>query len=88
MKPAALLTLTEVSEILRRPRFSIYELVRSGRLAAVRDGPKLLKFRSQDVEAYISRNLQTAKGLESSPGYDYVKKGDPLSFTKRRRNVL
>ena len=67
MKPAAILTLTEVSDILRRPRFSIYQLVRSGRLAAVRDGPKLLKFRQQDVEAYISRNLQAARGLESLP---------------------
>jgi len=79
MKTSNLLTPREVSEILRRPLHSVYELVRLGRLAAVRDGPKLLKFRLRDVENYIARNLQQAKGLESGAVSEYIRQLDTLA---------
>lgn len=79
-----LLNMSEVADILRRPRSSIYELVKKGHLSAVRDGPKLLKFRWRDVEEYIERNLQQAKGLEFSPITEYMSR-ERTSFRKKKK---
>ncbi len=51
-----LLTPKEVAAILRRPVYSIYELVKCRKILAVRDG-RHYKFRAEDVEAYIQSNL-------------------------------
>ena len=58
-----LLNPEDVSEILRRPIRSIYDLVKKGELPAVRDG-RLFKFREQDVLEYIETRL-TKKSLLS-----------------------
>ena len=55
-RPRRLLTGPEVEEILGKKRTSIFEAVRRGDLVAVRLG-RSLRFRPEDVDAYIERNL-------------------------------
>lgn len=51
-----LLTPHEVSQILKRPLSSIYELVKNRKIAAVKEGRRI-RFRVQDVDAFIEENL-------------------------------
>lgn len=77
MKP--LLTPGEVGQIIKRPVRSVYTLVKAGKLKAVQDG-RLLRFRQEDLEAYISDHLtqppstwtngsgEPKEGLRVNPG--------------------
>lgn len=82
MNHMQVLTVGEVAVFLRRPRSSIYELVRCGRLVAVRDGPKLLKFRKSDVDAYLLANLTSSKNVADTPICSYIKARRPLPAGK------
>ena len=53
-----LLTLPQVAELLQVKPPRIYEMVADRRLRAVKVG-RLLRFRPQDVEAYIDRQATT-----------------------------
>lgn len=48
----SLLTPLEAAHKIRRPISSLYELVKSGKITAVRQG-RLLFFTSEDIEAFI-----------------------------------
>jgi excisionase family DNA binding protein len=68
-----LLTVDEVAFILKRSKFTVYDLVKTGKLSCVKDGPKLIKFRFSDVERYIESNLVSSKDLDSDPMTEYIK---------------
>jgi putative molybdopterin biosynthesis protein len=56
---ASLLTQADLADILRVSRWTVYRLVREGHIPVVRVGERL-RFRAQDVEAYMDRNREPA----------------------------
>jgi excisionase family DNA binding protein len=52
-----LLTINEASRVLRVERSTIYRLLRTGDLQAVRVG-KRRRFRPEDLDAYLERNRE------------------------------
>jgi excisionase family DNA binding protein len=53
---AALLTADEAARLLRVPRSTLYELVRSRGLPHVRIGDRALRFTRADLEDWIAQN--------------------------------
>lgn len=72
-----LLSVRDVALILGRPVSSIYELVKSRKLAAVKCGVKLLKFRESDVERFIEHNLIPEKSFETEDLNSYIERRRP-----------
>lgn len=56
-----LLTVSEVAEILRLNRFTIYRMSERGRLPSVKIG-KALRFRQSDLDAWLERVNRARKG--------------------------
>lgn len=57
-----LLTVAEVAEILRVSNMTVYRLIKSGQIAALRVG-KNYRIRRPDLEAYLSAgSVRTSKG--------------------------
>jgi excisionase family DNA binding protein len=54
-----LLTINELRQALRVSRATIYKLVNSGELRAVRVGERL-RFRPEDVDRYLERDREPA----------------------------
>jgi excisionase family DNA binding protein len=52
-----LLTVNEVAEILRVSNMTVYRLVKSGQIPAIRVG-KNYRIKESDVNAYLSRGTQ------------------------------
>lgn len=50
------LTVAEVADFLHCSRTTVYRLVRSGRLRFVRVGSRMIRFRIEDVQAYLDGN--------------------------------
>jgi excisionase family DNA binding protein len=85
MKHTQLLTPREVAEMLSIPKSTVYSLVKSTELTAIRVGPKLLKFRQKDVDDFILRNLTTTKTVEDSPVCEYIQARKPLLSQKLKK---
>jgi excisionase family DNA binding protein len=56
-----LLTAREVAELMRVSTMTVYRLIKSGELPAIRVG-KHLRIRRDDVEAYFDRRVVVADG--------------------------
>jgi excisionase family DNA binding protein len=54
-----LLNATDVAELLRCSKKTIYAYADAGLLPAARLSPKVLRFRREDVEAFIAASLTT-----------------------------
>lgn len=59
--PHELLTAREVAELMRVSTMTVYRLIKSGELPAIRVG-KHLRIRRDDVEAYFDRRVVVADG--------------------------
>ena len=53
-RPTSLLTIAELAQLLGIGRTTVYRLVNTGELRAVRVGERL-RFRPEDVNAYLQR---------------------------------
>ena len=53
-RPTSLLTIAELAQLLGIGRTTVYRLVKTGELRAVRVGERL-RFRPEDVNAYLER---------------------------------
>jgi len=58
-----LLTVAEVASAMRVSNMTIYRLIKSGQLAAVRGG-KNYRIRESDVDRYLSERVVRSEGAE------------------------
>jgi excisionase family DNA binding protein len=58
-----LLTVGEVANVMRVSNMTVYRLIKSGQLAAVRVG-KNYRLRGDDVEKYLSRRAVRVEGVQ------------------------
>ena len=59
-----LLTVTEVAEVLRVSNMTVYRLIKSGELAALRVG-KNYRIRESELEAFLSAGLIDSEEVSS-----------------------
>jgi excisionase family DNA binding protein len=68
--PARLLTVPEAAERLNIPRSYLYELVRVGKVNAIRVGPKYVRLHPATVEEIQQKGLDTTLSTSYSPRHD------------------